>query len=280
MAFALEQIKINPEFEALIPKTSEEEDASLRESVAKDGFRDPVVIWKETGFLLDGHRRLAIWKQSYSDKCSLFSRGPVPRIVALSFTTEDEAKEWIDRNSIARRNLTPFQISMIRGRIYDRMIGPKADASRPAERADVKLAESEGVSPKTVRNDHALYKAVNDLKAIKPDIAERLEAGDGPTRTEVCEAAKLLQNDPQEAAELLQQAEDRKVIRSRFGKKAANQTLKRKLSAFVKIIQSTARKACRSLPLATAEIAGVLRDLADELEAKFDAETTSDKHVA
>ena len=53
-------IKIDPEFQALLPPLSREERAQLRENLERDGCRDPLVLWKEEGALLDGHNRLAL----------------------------------------------------------------------------------------------------------------------------------------------------------------------------------------------------------------------------
>lgn len=49
--------KIDPEFQSLIPPLTAEERAGLEESIAREGVRDPLVVWIEQDILLDGHNR-------------------------------------------------------------------------------------------------------------------------------------------------------------------------------------------------------------------------------
>jgi len=95
-------MKINPEFEALIPPLSDAELDALRASLLKEGRAlDPLIVWR--GVVLDGHNRYRMCTE-----------------LGLPFTTteidlpdEAAARQWIFEHQIARRNLMPDQIIML-----------------------------------------------------------------------------------------------------------------------------------------------------------------------
>jgi len=88
------------EFKAVIPPLSAEEYEGLTQSLIKEGNRDPVVIWKETKFLLDGHNRY--------DICHKHNI-PLKPALELSFPDRESAIVWIIDNQLNRRNLITWQ---------------------------------------------------------------------------------------------------------------------------------------------------------------------------
>jgi len=99
-------LRIDPELRALIPPLTEEEKRLLEESIVSEGCRDPLVVWGDV--LIDGHNRY--------DICT---RRDVPfRVVQREFADKHEAKDWIIRNQLGRRNLTPEQRSYLIGKQY------------------------------------------------------------------------------------------------------------------------------------------------------------------
>src|SRR5580704_12181750 len=50
-------LKVNPEFQRLIPLQSREEYRALNESIQAEGCRDPLTVWKGHNVVLDGHTR-------------------------------------------------------------------------------------------------------------------------------------------------------------------------------------------------------------------------------
>jgi ParB-like chromosome segregation protein Spo0J len=92
-------VEVDPEFRKLIPLQSPDELNGLEASLLKDGCRDALVIWKGKAVLLDGHTRLAL--------CTRL--GIAYRVTEVDCTDRAAAKEWIIRNQLGRRNLTPFQ---------------------------------------------------------------------------------------------------------------------------------------------------------------------------
>ncbi|MFH1539957.1 MAG: MT-A70 family methyltransferase [bacterium] len=94
-------MNINPEYKSLIPSLSPEEYAELESSILAEGCRDAIVTWN--GFIVDGHNRYEICEK----------HGVPFTTVEKSFDNENEAKRWIIRNQFARRNLTPYQRSVL-----------------------------------------------------------------------------------------------------------------------------------------------------------------------
>lgn len=89
-------LKIDPEFQKLIPPLSLEELHTLEENLVAHGCRDALVTWN--GTLIDGHNRYAICRQ-YGLKFST---------VEMEFGDRDDVLIWIVRNQLGRRNLTDF----------------------------------------------------------------------------------------------------------------------------------------------------------------------------
>ena len=262
-----QDITIQAGFQKSIPPSTDDENKLLRASIEADGFRDPITVWKETGVLVDGHRRLGIWKEISRQNTGWFSKNPPLQVIERSFRNSEEAQDWIDTNSLARRNLSAEQIALIRGRMYLSQKQPVSGA-RDAKRTDEKLAEQYDCSPATVRRDADFAAAVASLSAIDPEIEARVIAGDAPARATIIEAAKIVAQHPEQARELLTESEDLKAMRRRASKKPASKSTKRGLSMVFKTIQSAVRQARRSMPTATAEIIRFLKDLLTELESE------------
>jgi len=141
--------RIDPEFQAQIPPISLDEKAILEASLLADGCRDALVVWQEEGLLVDGHNRFEICQK----------HGLQYPVIGMSFKDREAALDWIDSNQLGRRNLTPDQMKLIRGRRYNRM---KKREGRPSkldqndlvsgETAEV-LSKQHGVSPATIKRD-------------------------------------------------------------------------------------------------------------------------------
>ena len=196
------EIEIDPEFQAMIPPLAEEERRQLEENIIRDGCRDPLVVWPlpeiEVEFddetivarwedaqlcyatdepfrvwrdadlnesdwtyvLIDGHNRYEI--------CTRLGIGFETAIV--EFANREAAADWIDANQLGRRNLSPEQMSLLRGRRYNRTkkahggqipgtIRQNDESISTAER----LAQQHGVSPKTIERDGQFAEAVEVL---------------------------------------------------------------------------------------------------------------------
>lgn len=94
-------IRIDPEFESLIPPLTADEFKQLEENCVAEGIRDPLVVWStgkpgDDDILVDGHNR---WKISAHHGGIIFT---TKRIM---FRDRDEVKLWIIQNQLGRRNL-------------------------------------------------------------------------------------------------------------------------------------------------------------------------------
>ena len=91
--------QVDKEFHNIIPALTDEERTELESQIVAHGCRDPLVVWKEKGILLDGHNRLEICREH-----------DIPfKTAELSFPDRTAAKVWVIRNQFGRRNLTAYQ---------------------------------------------------------------------------------------------------------------------------------------------------------------------------
>ena len=95
------KLKVDDEFQSLIPPLSEAELDELEHSIFKHGCRDALVVWKGKNILLDGHNRFRI--------CSL---NTIPFAVnEIELESREDAMVWIIRNQFGRRNLSNYERS-------------------------------------------------------------------------------------------------------------------------------------------------------------------------
>lgn len=90
-------MRIDEEFSGLIPPLTDEEYRGLEQSILSDGCRDALVAWGDV--LVDGHNRYRICE----------ANGVSYSVVQKEFAGRDEAKLWMMRNQLSRRNLNDFQ---------------------------------------------------------------------------------------------------------------------------------------------------------------------------
>lgn len=96
-------IRIDKEFQSLIPALTADEYQRLKESCVKEGIRDALVVWPQgdgSSILVDGHNRWRIIDEH---------GGMRFKVIEKHFASRDEAKLWMMKNQLARRNLNDFQ---------------------------------------------------------------------------------------------------------------------------------------------------------------------------
>uniref|UniRef100_A0A6H2A0Z5 Putative methyltransferase n=1 Tax=viral metagenome TaxID=1070528 RepID=A0A6H2A0Z5_9ZZZZ len=170
-------MKIDKEFKNLIPKISKDAYAELEKSIVKEGCRDAICLWqyepgRMDGIIIDGHNRYEICQKHnlpYDKKW-------------IELKDRDEVKIWILTNAYAKRNLTPDQLSAIRGERYNL---EKKSAGRPIEsekcgtkyhiNTSQKLAEEFKVNEKTIRNDAKYVDSLNDIKTIDEEFVQDIK---------------------------------------------------------------------------------------------------------
>jgi ParB-like chromosome segregation protein Spo0J len=140
----------------LLPDPTAEEYRVLKDDIASNGVRVPVVVDAETGDVIDGHTRLRAWQELRDDG----HRVPdYPRQV-VRFADDDERRAFVLAANLFRRHLSREQ----RAELVARLRGEGWSLRR--------IGEMVGVNDKTVRNDLA---ATADFSAVP----ERIVGKDG-----------------------------------------------------------------------------------------------------
>lgn len=91
------ELTVDPELEAIAPPLAKHELAILEADILEHGCTTPLMVWN--GTIIDGHHRYGICREHH-----------IPfGIEEIKLADKTEAKLWIVRNQLGRRNLTPFQ---------------------------------------------------------------------------------------------------------------------------------------------------------------------------
>lgn len=189
----VDDIKIDPELEALLPALPEAVRTRLREAMIHDGFVDgELTVWKGHSILLDGHNRLREYKAA-----SVTEMIAPPRIREREFSTRKDAMEWMIEYQDGRRNWTKAERKIALGLIYNEAKKPQGNPDFGAKNAEipektlsgntlpdreppqdtaVKIAEEKGVSEKTVRTAGKFAEAVEKIRQVNPKAAADIKA--------------------------------------------------------------------------------------------------------
>lgn len=171
-------VKIDPEFQTLIPPLTDDEYQRLEKSILAEGVRECIITWDDT--IIDGHNRYRIC-QKHGLECPSIER---------KFQSRDAAKIWIIENQFARRNLQSYmrgvlalELEPLYAAEAKRHIGGdrKSEAYREnnsqksdecfSGRTDERIANVAGVSRDTIRKVKAIEAEVG--KGNKAAIAAR-----------------------------------------------------------------------------------------------------------
>lgn len=104
----LKELKIDPEFEKVIPPLTKDEYHQLEENILDDGrIMMPIAVWGD--IIVDGHNRYRIAREY----------GDIPfSTTQLDFDNRYEAIAWICKNQLGRRNLSDEQKTYLLGKRY------------------------------------------------------------------------------------------------------------------------------------------------------------------
>ena len=163
------EIILDEKFQSLLPSLDAETYRMLEESILEHGCLTPLVVWNRV--LIDGYNRYRI--------CTEHN---IPfTTVSKDFHVRDEALIWMIENQIARRNLTPIQLSRFRGIHYraDRRL--HGDSSRFTQKSEEsqngasmgstanRLSELYGVSRDTIFRDVRVADAFEVMDVVSPE---------------------------------------------------------------------------------------------------------------
>jgi len=90
------ELKINKEFQKLLPKLSDDEFYELEQNVLTNGIRDPICVWN--GIIIDGHHRYKLAKKHNLEF----------KVSEVELINEADVKIWIFQNQAGRRNVSDF----------------------------------------------------------------------------------------------------------------------------------------------------------------------------
>lgn len=164
-------MRIEKQFEELLPPLTDEEFRQLEENILESGIRDPLVVWKTPSgneVLVDGHNRLKI-AQKHNLKYET---------VYMTFDDFDDVKLWIYRNQKGRREMNPVQHIEVLEKLKPALVkeakrnslanlkNSESQKSDARGRTDEKIGKMAGVSRDTVRKvEHILDKGSEETKA-------------------------------------------------------------------------------------------------------------------
>jgi len=210
MQSMLDEVKTNitilPELQSLIPPLQNAEYDQLEANIRKDGCREALLIWQTTqqvidgtddtspvNVLIDGHNRYSVCTKNNIDF----------KVALREFPTLQAVRDFMIDNQLGRRNLTPEQMSYLRGLKYrnerqttgrpvqsESMVGEKEEkqvvgtptAGAPAERTRDKLAKEFNVSPRTILRDRDYSEGIDRLT---PDLKQEVLKGSQKVPKEV-----------------------------------------------------------------------------------------------
>lgn len=259
MPQVFEDIIVDAEFAALIPPLSAEERQQLEENIVEHGgARDPLVVWVPDEWTPEGETHPLRWvdgrvewretlhreQQQYKvwhtehetytqsdwpvtlldghNRYEICTRLGLPfEIHELRFESREEAEDWIDKNQLGRRNLDARQMSLLRGRRYNRTKGTQGGDKRSTGQNvrlidnAAALAAEHGVNEKTIRRDGEFAEAVETLGIEREIVAGEIDA----PKHEIVAAAKALPEKPtqQQVAEAVEAVKARPHVANNSG---------------------------------------------------------------
>ena len=196
----LEQLKIDPEFEKVIPPLTKDEYHQLEENILDDGrIIMPIAVWGD--IIVDGHNRYRIAREY----------GDIPfSTTQLDFANRYEVIAWICKNQLGRRNLSDEQKTYLLGKRYsaEKQIemlrdengrftplgqnDPTGESVRTSER----IAKEIGKSEKYVRRADEYARALDLADSVCPGVKKDILLGTiNPTTKEVVALLKADEND-------------------------------------------------------------------------------------
>jgi hypothetical protein len=166
----MQDLKIDPEFSAYLPRHTAEERQRLEAQLLTEGCRDAILVWKGKGIIVDGMERYDICCEH-----------DIPfRTEELEFETREAVKTWMSSNQISRRNLSGELYTLHLGRCYNAekcKHGAPRRGQGTGKRTAEKLAEKEGVHPRTVLRAGKFAELVDAAAVVAPEVRAAINAG-------------------------------------------------------------------------------------------------------
>lgn len=98
---AIEELRVDPALEALVPPLSEVEYEALKAKISEEGFRDPIWMRESDQVIIDGMHRRQVAKE--------LGLTEIPAIVDASIGADEDLRERVITCATARRNLSGWE---------------------------------------------------------------------------------------------------------------------------------------------------------------------------
>ena len=217
----LSEIRINIDFENLIPKQTAEQFKQLEENIVKDGrVRNPLVVWKDHGILVDGHHRLRILK----------AHPEIPyTVIEQEFADEDAVKEWIITNALGTRNLTEADYTLLVASLYKMrknrhgnhakrgtdgkyLSAQNEHIGEDTVRVSEQLAKELGIGKETVKRAEQFADGLESAEKVVPGVTEKVRSGE--LKAQKGEVRGWRKQTPEEIKKSVKEIEERKSKKS------------------------------------------------------------------
>lgn len=175
------KLKIDPQYEKLIPPLSAEEFKYLEENIKRDGCREPLCTWGKT--IIDGHNRYKI--------CT--SNNIPFHVQEIEFSSKEDAIDWICTNQLGRRNISEDTKRYLIGKRYEaeKVINARKNPKginqytvqnsnqkiSNRERTATALAREYNVASATVRKYAYYSRTIDKLAKKNPELVSEIFKG-------------------------------------------------------------------------------------------------------
>jgi len=201
------------------------------------GAITPIIVWKEKGAVIDGHRRLAVCERL----------GLPYKTEEMSFASVEEVKEFMKSWQFCRRNVTDHMFSLAVAKSYkgahktwkDRGGSPFDSEASPVKEVSKKFGVSKATIFRDVEFDDALDK-------LGPEVSEKIIKGE--IKCSKPDAVALSKEAPTDVARIIKGVEAGEI--DSVGKEIA-----RKVPTFDRMLT------CKQLKEALGRFAAKLNDL-------------------
>lgn len=208
-------MKIDAEFQGLIPPLTFEEKKMLEESILNEGCRDAIVLWGDT--IIDGHNRYEI--------CTKYN---IPfETVNRDFDSRNDAIEWIIKNQFGRRNLPLHERARLALRLKP-VIAEKAKSNKQEAANKMNLIVGNNVSAEICKNvlpidareevakaagvSHDTIAKVEKIEEAAPaPVVQASRKGDISVNA-AYQVTKMMQEEQEEIASRIQSGENAKSV--------------------------------------------------------------------
>lgn len=192
------EIRINPEFQSLIPPLSVEEYQQLEENILQEDLREPIVVWND--FIVDGHNRYKICLEHKIPFKTTY--GPFE-----PYATKEDIKIWIIQNQFGRRNLSAFSRAELALKLKG-IITSKAKENQ-GKRTDISQNSVECIDTqkslaKQAQTSHdTIHKVEKILEKATPEVIAQVRSGEESIHKAFCDIRR-----EEKRAEVIKNLED------------------------------------------------------------------------